>query len=59
MLCRLAVAGGDDIGELVEATGMPHRRVLEVLRRLGFTPSGDRTGVGEAGLGELRAAPAV
>ena len=54
LLCRLVAMGGDSVGALVEATGVPHRRVLEVLRRLGFDASDQRSGVGEAGREELR-----
>lgn len=54
LLCRLVAMGGDSVGALVEATGVPHRRVLEVLRRLGFDASDQRSGVGEAGRDELR-----
>jgi len=54
MLCHLAATGGDSIGELVEATGVPHRQALEVLRRLGLEASGDDTGVGQAERDELR-----
>lgn len=36
LLCRLASAGRWDIGDLVEDTGVPHRRVMETLRALGF-----------------------
>ncbi len=54
LLCRLVAMGDDSVGVLVEATGVPHRRVLEVLRRLGFDASDERSGVGEAGREELR-----
>ncbi|HWD71779.1 MAG TPA: bis-aminopropyl spermidine synthase family protein, partial [Actinomycetota bacterium] len=54
LLCRLVAIGGDSVGALVEATGVPHRRVLEVLRRLGFDASDQRSGVGEAAREELR-----
>jgi hypothetical protein len=54
VLCHLAGKSGDSIGELVEATAVPHRRVLEVLRRLGFEASGDESGVGPAQRDELR-----
>jgi hypothetical protein len=54
LLCRLVAMGGDSVGALVEATGVPHRRVLEVLRRLGFDASDQRSGVGEAAREELR-----
>jgi hypothetical protein len=54
VLCHLASTGGDSIGKLVEATGVPHRRVLEVLRRLGFEASGDESGVGPVQRDELR-----
>ena len=54
MLCHLAATGEPDLGRLVEATGVPHRRVLEVLRRLGFDAS-DREVLGDgAMLGRLR-----
>jgi hypothetical protein len=54
LLRRLAAGEGDSVGELVEATGVPHRRVLEVLRRLGFDPSDRRSGVGEVDRERLR-----
>jgi hypothetical protein len=54
LLCSLTLTGGDRIGDLVEATGIPHRRVVEVLRRLGFEASDDRTAVGETDRDDLR-----
>ena len=54
LLCRLTLTRSDRVGDLVEATGVPHRRVVEVLRRLGFATSDESIGVGEGDRQELR-----
>ena len=54
LLCCLTFTDSERVGDLVEATGVPHRRVVEVLRRLGFETTDDTIRVGEAGRDELR-----
>lgn len=54
LLCHLAATGESDVGRLVEATGVPHRRVLEVLRRVGLEVSDREVVADGATLGRLQ-----
>lgn len=54
LLCRLAAAGSATAGELVEATGTPYRRVLDVLHRLGMDVSAGPVRLEEADAAELQ-----
>lgn len=54
LLCCLAESGDGRLGDLVEATGIPHRRALEILRALGLEADDQRVTLGEGQRAELR-----
>jgi predicted methyltransferase len=54
LLCRLAALGPATVGELVEATGTPYRRVLDIVHRLGVDVAAGRVGLGEAEAAEVQ-----
>ncbi|HMC08055.1 MAG TPA: bis-aminopropyl spermidine synthase family protein [Actinomycetota bacterium] len=54
LLCALALSGDPSVPGLVEETGVPHRRVLEILRSLSLEVSGKAVVVDDEDRDELR-----